>query len=861
MLKPARALGWRIWILVACAVLVALIATIRPGRSLPRELRVGADDAPPYHVIQADGSVRGLAVDVLNEAARRKNLRLIWVPVRGMKLDQALDEGIVDAWPAVSRTPERELRFHFSQPWLESSYCLVSRKASAVTRANSSGVRLGVATSPRVSSVAHQYFKESVVVRELNNLAAVVGVCNGDVQGAILDSRTLDSVLLDRPAGCGEVALRIQLIPEASNPVSIASRPQSAALADDLSSAIPSLATDGTFSAAVDRWSGFSAGQTRSYFDLREKALFTRAGSYALLILATVGLVLLWLFMRTRRAKVATERALARAADSEARFQNFMNNSPFIGFIKDGQGRMVYMNRRFSEVFQRSAEDVLGKDDFELWPRETAADLRRNDLAILRGNKPMEVTETISTPERTETRWLSVKFPFSMGGQTLLGGISVDITDRARSEQALRESEERFRTAFAHAAIGMALTDIHDRIIQVNPAFCEITGYDLPELLGVKLSDLVHSDDREASLNRLLEVSRGNHGKAIWQKRLIRKNGEVVWVRDSIGLVRNAKNEPTHFIRLLEDVSREKLAQDQARESEERWQLALEGANDGIWDWDARHDTVYYSVRWKEMLGYREWEIPNDPEVWARLVHPEDLEAAQKAIEDHLAGMTPHYHAEYRIRCKNGAYKWIMARGKAVCDDDGKPVRMIGSHADVTERKRAEELLFYQANHDSLTGLASRGNFLAQLEWRVARAHQNGTPLSLCICDIDRFKHINDTWGHQWGDEVLVSLAETFRSGIRSTDLGGRMGGDEFYLLLTDSSALHAATCLERIRNDFEALRFGSAETGFFRVTASFGVARLEPGMISEQLIGAADMALYGAKHKGRNLVLAGAIR
>lgn len=844
---------------LAAVAVVAIYLVVRAGSggASVRELRMGADNAPPYHVIQPDGSVQGLAVDIFNEAARRKNIRLVWVPVRGVKLDEALARGMVDAWPAVSRTPVRDARLHFSKPWLESSYCLVSRKSSDFNRGKSSGSRIAVTDSPRVSSIARQLFAGSRLSLDETNAAAVVEVCRGEADAALVESRTLDAALLDRPAGCGDIPLRIQLVPEATNPVSIASTREAGKTVDELRNAISSLATDGTFAAAVDRWAGFSANQTRSYFDLREKELTSMRSLYGLAVLAATGLVLLILFVKTRKAKKETEAALMAAADSESRFQCFMNNSPMVGFIKDEAGRLVYINRRFLEVFELTRSQCLGRDDFDLWPREIATGLRNNDLAILRENRAMELTETVVMPTGSVDQWLSVKFPFSMDGQMYVGGVSLNITDRARAEAALRDSEERFRSAFANAAIGMMLTDAEGAITQVNSAFCEITGYPMKDLLGRTAISITFPEDRTAAQNRQRN-SIQNENSQDWQElRYLRGDGTTVWVRDSLGVVRCPNGEASHFIHLVEDISREKMAQDLARLNEERWHLALEGTNDGIWDWDARQNTVYYSARWKQMLGYEEWELPNEPQVWEHLVHPEDLKMAKDAVEEHLRGIRPFYHAEYRIRCKDGSYRWVMARGKAILDADRKPVRMIGAHADITERKRGEELLAYQANHDSLTGLTNRGRFLVLLEEKIGLARRLNTPLSLCICDIDNFKGINDKYGHQCGDEVLMSLAETLRNGVRGSDLAGRMGGDEFYVLLTETSAVHAARCLERIRNEFEALTFGSREKGDFQVTASFGVARFVSGMIVEDLIEAADLALYGAKRNGRNLVLA----
>jgi PAS domain S-box-containing protein len=129
----------------------------------------------------------------------------------------------------------------------------------------------------------------------------------------------------------------------------------------------------------------------------------------------------------------------------------------------------------------------------------------------------------------------------------------------------------------------------------------------------------------------------------------------------------------------------------QLEETEFRWKFALEGAGDGVWDWNMGTGTVYYSPRWKQMLGWEDTEIGTTPEECTERVHPEDVGARQQAIDDYLNGRAAQYVAEFRMRCKDGDYKWILARGIAVsCDATGRPNRLIGTHTDITERKRAE---------------------------------------------------------------------------------------------------------------------------------------------------------------------------
>jgi len=285
------------------------------------------------------------------------------------------------------------------------------------------------------------------------------------------------------------------------------------------------------------------------------------------------------------------------------------------------------------------------------------------------------------------------------------------------------------------------------------------------------------------------------------------------------------------------------------KHSEERYALAARGANDGLWDWDLTGEKVFYSYRWKAMLGYEENDISSKPDEWFKRVHPSDIDQLQVDIGAHLQGATDHFENEYRIRHRDGSYKWVLSRGLAVRDDEGNATRFVGSQTDIHERKNAEQRLLHDAFHDNLTGLPNRSLFIDRVNQGFARKER----IAVLFMDLDRFKYVNDTMGHKAGDELLIVLARRLERCCRAGDTTARFGGDEFTILLTN------------VQDDQEVQNFANRllqEVGELVTingheifpTLSIGIAISSDGHYTraEELIRDADIAMYKAKENGK---------
>ncbi|HWK28073.1 MAG TPA: EAL domain-containing protein [Solirubrobacter sp.] len=301
----------------------------------------------------------------------------------------------------------------------------------------------------------------------------------------------------------------------------------------------------------------------------------------------------------------------------------------------------------------------------------------------------------------------------------------------------------------------------------------------------------------------------------------------------------------------LRSAIRHRRALRRVTRSEERHALAFN--EDGLWDWEVATDTVFYSGRWKALLGYREPEIGASRGEWLGRVHPDDRAPLTQALDAFVAGATEQFESEHRIQHRDGTYRWVLARATAVRRPDDKAIRVVGSLADVTDRREAEHRLQHDALHDALTGLPNRVLFLDRLALAIRRAQRRHPACCAAVLflDLDRFKVINDSLGHAVGDQLLKAVARRLEAALRPNDTVARLGGDEFTLLLDDVGEPREATVIaERVLHSLQAPFLLDGRELF--VGASIGIALATARSQPEQVMRDADVAMYRAKSDGR---------
>jgi diguanylate cyclase (GGDEF)-like protein/PAS domain S-box-containing protein len=437
-------------------------------------------------------------------------------------------------------------------------------------------------------------------------------------------------------------------------------------------------------------------------------------------------------------------------------------------------------------------------------------------------------------------------------------GTLQDITASRLAEQALRDSEAQLRMVTDQVPGMVFLMQIEPdgtrRYTFVSEGVRALFGVTPAEVLADSglLRSFRHPQDRALVEEQMREAPALPESVAT-QFRIVLPDGTCKWLEVTASTV----SQDAHgCLRcgLVVDISERKRTETLLRETEERWKLALEGVGDGVWDWYIQTGVEYFSKRCMDMYGYTEDDALDRADVFDALTHPDDVEQMARDRQAHFDGLTPTYVNEHRIRCKDGSWKWVLTRGMLVSRDaQGKPLRMIGTHTDITERKQSESKIWQQANFDILTGLPNRRMLRDRLEQELRKCKRDGTQLAVLFVDLDHFKEVNDSLGHDSGDLLLVEAAGRIRACLRESDTVARMGGDEFTVLLPD---LVDGAGLEYVAQKLLTVLAGAFQLGDEQVfvSASIGISLCpDDGTQVEQLFKNADQALYAAKGAGRN--------
>jgi len=514
------------------------------------------------------------------------------------------------------------------------------------------------------------------------------------------------------------------------------------------------------------------------------------------------------------------------------------------GLVKqDAAGRIINANSAAERILGLSLDQMQGRTSVD--PRWRAVHQDGTDfsgethpamVALKTGKEVRDVVMGVFNPAKEAYSWIMINAvpQFHPGQERPYQVFTIfdDITERKQAEEKnnwlasfptlnptpILEIDQKKGIVFINTSAKNLFPDLENK--QIDHPFVAGTIKYFTELNS---STVTHHD-------REIEV-----------------NGQ--WYLQTLFLV-----SPNHLRIYASDITERKKTEEALRESEERLRLVINATKDGIWEWDIQNNQEYFSPRWCETIGYLfdDPELPHTYNSWASRIHPDDYDRVISAMNNHLEKGTK-YDVDYRHRHKSGEYRWQNSIGQAVFDESGKPTKMVGCIRDITERKQMEQKLEEMATHDFLTGLPNRVLLLDRFTIAAALAKRNKYRLAVLSLDLDKFKSINDILGHDAGDQVLKVISARLTRIIRASDTLARMGGDEFLLVMLETSHVEdTAAIAQKILDSFiEPLLIDGHQ---LHSSISIGIAIYpEDAEDLETLTKKADAAMYYSKGHGRN--------
>ena len=534
--------------------------------------------------------------------------------------------------------------------------------------------------------------------------------------------------------------------------------------------------------------------------------------------------------------------------------------------LADAKGHVTFVNQSFTDLTGFTTADLQGKTCSAMQGPLTDPGTVQAIRTAIRAGKPFS-GEILNYTKTGETFWndLNITPVFEQGVLTGFLGITRDSSARKEAGDAQASRERLYRFLFEHVQAGIVLHRANTEIIYANETALTLLGMTYDTLLGAFYTDEHFEFIREDGSPMPLEefpVARALSTRCVVKNLVLGlrhpDDRALVWVMCNAFPNLDGQGEPTEVVVSFTDVTELKQAERALAKSEERLSLVLRGANDAAWDWDLQADELYYSPRWWQMIGYQPDELPVDSQLWKRRMHPDDLPRVTATLEGHLADDTGSYEIEFRLQHRAGHYVPVLSHGFILRDAGGCPTRISGTNTDLTERKRSEQQIHRLAYYDLLTALPNRRLLMERLGSIVSRPSSTREQGAMLFVDIDNFKLLNDTMGHDVGDQLLKQVTRRLHACVRSRDVLARLGGDEFVALLENlghdsADALQRAEGVARKIRDVLSLPYSLGSIDY-RCTVSIGIALFDEGERgADTTLKHADLAMAQAKAAGKN--------
>ncbi len=549
------------------------------------------------------------------------------------------------------------------------------------------------------------------------------------------------------------------------------------------------------------------------------------------------------------KSRTEFKRAEEALRENEERFRIITENALAWIWEVDANGKYTYASPLVEKILGYKPEEVLKKHFYDLFHPEEREELKKAAFDVFLKKQSFREFINKNVHKNGKIVWLSTSgSPILDSKGNLIGyrGADIDITERKRAEEALRESAEQYRTLQSNIPVGVFRTtaDPSGRLLSANPALVKMFGYETPEEMSkMHVSDLyLNQDDRKKFIETLSSTVEISH----YEVQFERKDGTVFWGSLSARAVADGSGKIAYFDGILEDITKKKKAEQALQESEEKYRRVVDNSLVGLYITQS-HILKFCNQRLVEMFGFTSSKELIGKHI-RELVAPESWELVDKQVKLRESGEGGSIQYEFKGVKKDGTIFDIETSGSRIIYEGNPAIQ--GSMIDITARKRTEEELRKFATTDVLTGVLNRGHALLLFGKQLQISRRNKQKLSICYVDVDRLKDINDTYGHQEGDEALKLISKFLEETPREADIVCRLGGDEFLMILPQCSIDQAKSVWERIANKLTA--FNAKMIKPYIISLSCGFAEYNPDdeKSVDKLIAIADQEMYKDKHQ-----------
>ncbi len=555
---------------------------------------------------------------------------------------------------------------------------------------------------------------------------------------------------------------------------------------------------------------------------------------------------------------ITEQKALERSHNkNEKRLQGILDNIPAYVFSKNREGQYTYVNKLLSMLHAKSQEEIIGLTDFDLFPTGAASEFVKNDQLVFEKHRTVRALEDGGVDEYgIERSYLSVKCPLENedGDVEEMLGMSVDISEQQRLEKALRNSEEKLNSILDNMKARVYIKDKDGKYTYANEELCRILGTDRINLLGKDDYDLFETETAVGFRATDDQVYKTAKKVSSLEVSVEPESGEKRYYWSVKVPLLDSHGTPHSLLGISTDITEQKRLEKALMRNERQLTTILDNIKAHVYIKDINYTYSYVN---KDMCDYLDMSREDvigktDIDIFGQ-EYSDLFRKTDRQVLDLVENSTC---IEESFDTKTQEKRFFWSVKVPLINDLGNPYAILGISSDVSEQKRLEEKLRKMASTDALTGINNRRYFLELFENEIQRARRYGNQLSLLMLDIDHFKQINDTYGHSVGDTAIREMTRICLDCMRNTDVIGRLGGEEFALLLPETDVTGAWQIAQRIRAQTESNRFSTGGEDLGKYTASLGLTTLnEADETPDDMLKRADIALYVAKETGRNRV------